>query len=222
MTTHTKHNPQADSTPWLWIILISISAALFTAVLGYWMGMRSVQLPATDSVEAGFARDMITHHSQAVEMSSYLYLHTDDPEMRQLAFDIMLSQQAQIGQFQGWLTVWDVPIASTVPAMSWMDMPTTGLMPGMASREQLEQLRSLEGTEADILFLQLMIPHHRSAVEMADYVLQYTRQLEVNSLAAKIVVTQQSEIDYMQTLLVNRGADPAPDPGMMHHPTEVP
>lgn len=47
----------------------------------------------------------------------------------------MLTQQAQIGQMQGWLNVWGSPIASIEPAMAWMEMPTTDPMPGMATLE---------------------------------------------------------------------------------------
>jgi uncharacterized protein (DUF305 family) len=199
-----------------WFILIAVLAALLAGALGYWLGFRAPQMPGASSIEAGFTRDMMVHHAQAVDMASYLYLHTDDPALRQLAIDIVLTQQAQVGQFQGWLAVWKLPLTSTTPAMSWMGMPTNGRMPGMATPEQLAQLKTLEGTGADILFLQLMIPHHRSAVEMAEYVLQTTQQSEVRSLAEKIVATQQAEIEYMQTLLVGKGAERVPDMDIIH------
>jgi uncharacterized protein (DUF305 family) len=108
---------------------------ILIAILCYWLGARQSFAPGENSPEVGFARDMMTHHAQAVDMATVLRDRTADTEMRQLALDIMLTQQAQIGQMQGWLNVWGYPIASIEPAMAWMEMPTTDPMPGMATLE---------------------------------------------------------------------------------------
>jgi uncharacterized protein (DUF305 family) len=79
---------------------------------------------------------MIVHHANAVEMATILRDRTDDDAMRLFALDIMMTQQAQIGQMQGWLQVWGLPIAPSAPEMAWMGMPVEGLMPGMATTEQ--------------------------------------------------------------------------------------
>ena len=55
---------------------------------------------AQDSVDVGFSRDMQDHHAQAVEMSVMVREATDDPQVRTLALDIMLTQQQQLGQQQ--------------------------------------------------------------------------------------------------------------------------
>src|SRR4051812_25195820 len=59
--------------------------------------------PGDNSVEAGFARDMSVHHSQAVEMAIIVHDRTNDPELKYLTQDIFTSQQDQIGQMEGWL-----------------------------------------------------------------------------------------------------------------------
>ncbi len=192
-------------------LLLSVIAGTF----GYWMGIRQTTKPGNASADAGFARDMMTHHAQAVDMATLLRDRTDDPEMRQLALDIMLTQQAQIGQMQGWLTLWGYPIASTDPAMSWMGTPVMRPMPGMATPEQLNQLRNLNGNEADGLFLQLMIAHHRGGVTMAEAALKLAKQPAVRVLAQSIVNAQTSEIALMQELLQQKGFPPVPeDEGM--------
>src|SRR3712207_8456321 len=55
---------------------------------------------------------------------------------------------SQIGQMQGWLAVWGLPMTGAEPAMSWMGHPTTGRMPGMASPEEIEALRQASPEEA--------------------------------------------------------------------------
>jgi uncharacterized protein (DUF305 family) len=140
--------------------------------------------------------------------------------MRLFALDIMMTQQAQIGQMQGWLQVWGLPIAPSAPAMAWMGMPVEGLMSGIATSEQLAELGDLTGVDADVFFLNLMIPHHQAGVDMARAVLDQTDRPEVRALAQAIITAQESEITLMRNLLVEKGAEeiPAGDPMEgMHH-----
>lgn len=76
--------------------------------------------PASSSVDAGFARDMIVHHQQGVTMANYAEDNTDDPEVRRIAYDIGATQLAQIGQMQGWLALWQLPQQVPGPRMAWM------------------------------------------------------------------------------------------------------
>src|SRR5215204_3620574 len=209
----------AHPHPWVDSRFLWVFATLILGIaLGFWGGRQSMSPPAEDSVEVGFAHDMATHHAQAVNMAQLLYDRTDDPNMRLLALDIMLTQQAQIGQMQGWLNSWGRPLANAGPSMAWMGMSTTDLMPGMASVADINRLRELKGIEADGLFLQLMIPHHRSGVEMANAVLEYTEHPEVMALAQSIVNSQNSEIAFMQSILQAKGFPTVPEEEQpMHH-----
>ena len=44
---------------------------------------------------------------KAVEMSSLALVNTADPAIRTLAYDVVTTQQSQIGMMQGWLSIWD-------------------------------------------------------------------------------------------------------------------
>jgi len=174
--------------------------------------------PDDDSAEAGFARDMMVHHAQAIEMAELVRDRTESEEMRTLATDIALTQQGQIGQMQGWLAVWGLSPTRTGPAMAWMGHPTEGRMPGMAGPEEVEELREVSPEEMDIRFLQLMTPHHQAAVPMAEAVLGRSDRLEVERLAGAIASSQQAETELMQDLLQSRGVPgeeetSAPDDG---------
>ena len=166
--------------------------------------------PDEASAEVGFARDMIVHHAQAVQMAETVRKRTESEEIRVLATDVVLTQQAEIGQMRGWLEVWGLPAASgtTGPAMAWMGHPTTGTMPGMATPEDLARLHQASPEEADEQFLRLMIPHHQSAVIMAEAVLERSDRLEVQRLAQKTIASQQAEIRGMQALLQRKGLTP--------------
>jgi uncharacterized protein (DUF305 family) len=54
---------------------------------------------------------------------------------------------------------------------------------------------------SDVDFALMMIPHHQGAVEMAKVELKYGTDSRLQRLAQEIIVTQQSEIEFMQILL---------------------
>ena len=58
-------------------------------------------------------------------------------------------------------------------------------------------LQPLKGAEFEQSFLQQMIQHHRSAVDMAKMVSDHTKRPELQQLADKIMTSQQQEIDKM-------------------------
>ncbi|MFF4191917.1 DUF305 domain-containing protein [Nonomuraea sp. NPDC001831] len=177
--------------------------------------------PGDSSPEAGFARDMATHHAQAVEMAFVIRDKNPAKEIRNLAFDIITTQSNQRGMFQGWLQQWGLDQATDQRPMAWMAghghgaTPATpgtapGAMPGMASPQELAKLKELQGVQAEVLFLQLMIRHHEGGVEMAEGLLKLSKRDEVAGMAQKIVQGQSGEIKLMTDLLKQRGAQPYP------------
>lgn len=224
MLTESNEDVQDLPRPWHdpFILLTGLILLIAAAGLGFWFGAQTNAAPGDASPEAGFGRDMAAHHAQAVDMATMLRENSDDEEMRQIALDMMLTQQAQIGQMQGWLNVWELPMAGAQPPMAWMGMPTTGPMPGMASPGDLNRLRTLKGVEADGLFLSLMIPHHRGGVLMAQAILQRSQHPEVRALAESIINAQESEIALMQGLLQSKGFPPVPDEPASDHGNMAP
>ena len=197
---------------WWPLLLVAVVALLLGGLGGYRLGRDA--MPAADSVDVGFARDMSIHHEQAVQMAALVYDRSDDPAVRLLAFDILTTQQGQIGIMSGWLDAWDVPWTTTGPRMAWMGMPTEGLMPGMATTEQLDSLRAADGAAADVLFLQMMIPHHVGGVDMAAAAAVDAERASVRQLATAMAEAQTSEIAYMNELLLAKGAAPVDAPAV--------
>ncbi|MFJ3584104.1 DUF305 domain-containing protein [Streptomyces sp. NPDC090127] len=173
--------------------------------------------PTSASADAGFARDMSVHHQQAVEMSFIVRDRTDDADVRRLAYDIANTQANQRGMMLGWLDMWGLPkVESGTEPMSWMGMgghgdagPLDGaLMPGMATRTELDRLRKADGKEAEILYLQLMTDHHKGGVHMAQGCVDRCSVEIERNLAQGMVDAQESEIGLMAQLLKERGAKP--------------
>ncbi len=168
--------------------------------------------PDSDSAEVGFARDMKTHHAQAVEMASIVLdrLEGTDSPIHFFLNDMVLTQTNQMGQMEGWMNIWGVPLGSSEPPMAWMGHEVTGLMPGMATSEQIDELRTLPENEMVVRFMELMIVHHQSAVDMAQAVIDRSDNEVVTRLAEAIINTQQGEIDRMNLFIEEYSGGTAP------------
>ncbi|WP_405531716.1 DUF305 domain-containing protein [Streptomyces avidinii] len=179
--------------------------------------------PGLRSPDAGFARDMAVHHQQAVEMSFIVRDRTQDEAVRTLAYDIANTQANQRGMMLGWLDLWGLPkVVADEPPMSWMGASgghgghgaheagagSGALMPGMATREELDRLGAASGRDAEVLFLQLMTDHHKGGVTMAEGCAQQCETPVEKALAQGMVDAQRSELTLMADMLKQRGAAP--------------
>jgi uncharacterized protein (DUF305 family) len=85
-------------------------------------------------------------------------------------------------------------------------------MPGMdhgsSSSPSSSSTVTADFNDADVMFVQMMIPHHQQAIEMADMILNKEGiDPGVLTLASDIKAAQQPEIDQLQSWLDEWGAD---------------
>jgi uncharacterized protein (DUF305 family) len=203
------------------LAVIAVGLVLLGGGLAVALGIGRTADPSVDSVDAGFSRDMARHHLQGVEMANLVPERSQDPEVRQLAFDISATQTNQAGRMQGWLALWGLPTTGG-DTMAWMsdssghgghDMAMDGgLMPGMATEDELANLRQLSGTPFDVEFLRLMIRHHQGGKEMAEYAAEHAQEQAVRELADTMEQTQTAETRTMTDMLTARGGTPLPAP----------
>jgi uncharacterized protein (DUF305 family) len=78
------------------------------------------------------------------------------------------------------------------------------------SAQQAIELADTRFTEADLRFMQDMIPHHGQAVEMAALVAERTNRQALRDAAGRINASQADEIQFMRNWLAERGQQ-APD-----------
>jgi uncharacterized protein (DUF305 family) len=189
-----------------------IGVLIFGLVVGLAAGILGPRLrtPADDSAEAGFLRDMSTHHAQAVEMSMIAHADSTDPAIVTLAGDIALTQHGQISYMQAWLRDWHLSPTGSQPVMAWMPdsagSVVNGLMPGMATPAQIDTLRKASGRELDVQYLTLMRQHHLGGIHMAQEILKLSHNDDVTWLAQTMVTSQQGEITLIDNMLKQLGA----------------
>ncbi|KUI24289.1 DUF305 domain-containing protein [Mycobacterium sp. IS-1742] len=143
-----------------------------------------------------FARDMMPHHEQALQLVDLARDRSSDPALLELASAIAAAQGPEMDQLAGMLR-------------SWGQDPEAGMhhgghgmtMPGMVDDATMKRLESLRGAEFDTLWLESMISHHQGAVEMAKAEIANGDNADAKSMAEHIVETQQAEIAQMKQML---------------------
>ncbi len=158
-----------------------------------------------------FIDAMVLHHQGAVAMAEIASTRSERPEILDIAAAIDSSQRAEIEQLLAWREAW-FPGADPVPTnvvtgLSDEGMMTGGAMGGMGhgsmAADTSFSLGRLCGDEGpfDLAFLEEMIPHHQSAAGMAKLAEQRAEHDELKTLAAAIIVAQETEIARMTTWL---------------------
>ncbi|MGW7369675.1 DUF305 domain-containing protein [Streptomyces sp. NPDC054841] len=148
-----------------------------------------------NSADVEYVRMMITHHGQALEMTGLAPDRAGSDPVKRLAERIAAAQQPEIGAMQGWLKA-NAAAAAREPHGAH----THASMPGMATTEQLAQLRAAKGKAFDELFLKLMITHHQGAVTMASNALSEGNNVAVEEMANDVVAQQTAEISRMRAM----------------------
>ena len=148
---------------------------------------------AYNDPDTAFAKSMLGHHRGAIDMAKIELKYGINEEMRQLAQDIIDSQQLEIDIMNKWIASHpDVP--KPKPNTEAMQQAYAKGMEAMHG----DMIAGIADPVPDMAFARGMLPHHRGAVDMAMVQLQYGTDQEMLKLAQDIIDAQQPEIEVMQ------------------------
>jgi uncharacterized protein (DUF305 family) len=135
-----------------------------------------------------FINAMVPHHQGAIGMANVALDNAEHPEIRELAQNITSAQQSEIDELkaikQRLYGTSEVPTEASPEEMKTMGM--------MADPNELANQQPFDKT-----FIDAMIPHHQSAIDMAQVAYEQTGDPEIKDLALGIVTAQQQEIQQM-------------------------
>ncbi|WP_245614477.1 DUF305 domain-containing protein [Actinokineospora inagensis] len=156
-----------------------------------------------NDADLDYARMMIVHHQQAIDMAALAPDRAANPTLKAFAARVADSQGPEIAVMNGWLRAVGQPEVdphqSDHPAdHAGHDMGHT--MPGMATPEQVARLRAATGPAFDTLFVQLMTRHHQGAIEMANAVRRTGSAGKIQEWADNVVAEQSAEIQRMTAI----------------------
>ncbi|WP_327155633.1 DUF305 domain-containing protein [Streptomyces tubercidicus] len=179
---------------------------------------------AHNAADVAFAKGMIPHHRQAVEMADLAAGRAASSHVKELATQIKRGQDPEIRTMSGWLTAWgeQVPKGMTegMPeGMPGMDHSAGSRdsaesrhsghsghsghseMPGMMGAEEMAALKGKSGKAFDAAFLEMMVRHHQGAVKMAGTEKEKGAYGPAKRLADDVIKAQEAEIARMNKLL---------------------
>lgn len=144
------------------------------------------QSDISKAAEKRFIEMMIPHHEGAIDMAKLADEQATHQETKTLAANIITSQQKEINDMRRWYKDW---FGTEVPKIE-ID-PHAG---------HSSEVGSEIATTFDQGFVSMMIPHHESAVSMAQEVKPNAYHQEIKDLADAIIQGQTAEIEQMKKL----------------------
>jgi uncharacterized protein (DUF305 family) len=138
-----------------------------------------------------FIDAMVPHHQGAIEMAQVALENAEHPEILALAEEIVAAQETEIEQLKS------IKQEQFGISEISMDMTSAEEMEGMGMTIEPQELANQE--PFDQAFIDNMIPHHESAIEMAQVVLEESENPEIRQIAGAIVDAQEREIEQMRS-----------------------
>lgn len=158
------------------------------------------------AADIGFCRDMTAHHVQALVMCERVLGRNTGDAVQAAATEVMRNQAIEVGTMRAWLADWNQPTTNPTTAMAWMGMNNgdgmpLGMMPGLASDDELRHLSLATGLDQGRLWLELMRVHHVGGVNMATAATELATVEKVRRLARIQAEVQTFEIGQYDQLL---------------------
>ena len=148
-------------------------------------------------LDAAFISGMIAHHQAAIEMATVEVERGTNAGAKAMAQRIIDAQTTEIADLRADAQRLDVTVDDDMMSGSMGEL--MGVPISMASDEMDEMVA--EADNVDMMFLQMMIPHHASAVVMATEERDNGSDTELKAMAAKVVEDQAKEIGELQAML---------------------
>jgi uncharacterized protein (DUF305 family) len=182
--------------------------------------------PPLDQLSGGafdqaFLQHMSLHHAMAVMMAWPVTTNAAHQELKDLGGMISADQTREIVQMRTWGKDWyglelpdylammqgmhggQMPMGNSGGMMS-PDGMMGGMGPGMmGDMSMMADLGKLAPPRLEAVFLIMMIPHHQSAIRMAQLAADRAAHQELKDLAAQMIASQSAEIDQMNSWLAS-------------------
>ncbi len=149
---------------------------------------REIVAPKGKYSDRSFIDAMVPHHEGAVDMAQVALKRAEHPEIANLAEEIISAQRSEMELF-GKIREREYGSAESKMEMNEQNMRAMGM-------SEPEKLANAE--PFDKAFIDEMIPHHESAIAMAEVALQNTDDPEIRGIADDIMSAQQREIEQMK------------------------
>ena len=137
-----------------------------------------------------FIDDMVVHHQGAVAMARVALKNAQHDKIITLSRNIIPNQRAEIEELKS-IKKREFGTSRIPMQMSQKQMKGMGMM--------MDPARLTDQKPFDKAFIDAMIPHHQSAIEMAQSASEKSGNPDIQALANDIISAQRREIEQMQS-----------------------
>lgn len=141
-----------------------------------------------------FAKMMQLHHRGAINMAEIILSEGKDTTIKRLAHTMRQMQLQEISALQNFLSSHSSHAVNTAFNMK--------MEKSMEKMNRNADLQIINGN-LDHDFAALMIFHHQSAIEMADFIIHYGHEPFIKNMAEMMIADQELEIEELQQWLLS-------------------
>lgn len=144
---------------------------------------------ATD-YDLQFIDTMTKHHQMAVTMSDMAVQKASDAKVKEFGRKGAADQKKDIDRLSAWRGQW-YPNSGDSASMQ---------LPGASSMNMdMSHMQNTSGHAFDMMFVDMMIPHHNGAIEMSRDAMQKAQRQELKDFAQETIAKQEKEIAELET-----------------------
>lgn len=155
--------------------------------------MQSSPNAAAQPYDLQFIDTMTHHHQGAIDMAETAVKKTQNQELKAFAQKIITDQKKEIAQMREWREKW----YAGKPAAINMEMDGMDDSMKMMMGDGMKKFEAATGKDFDLMFLDVMTPHHAGATTMAKEALTRAEHPEIKTLAQSVIREQDKEIKQM-------------------------
>ena len=148
---------------------------------------------STGNNDIDFATMMLTHHKGAVEMSKVEINQGSNAELKTFAQKVIDDQNKEIAFMEEFIS--KAPKSVSANATDFQKALSSSMMAMMNDTRA-------DYNNIDKDFAAQMIPHHQSAVDMAQAYLKYGQEASLQTLCKNILDSQSKEIHWLKEWLI--------------------
>lgn len=161
---------------------------------------------------------MLPHHASVIALAEVALPVLHDPQLQAIARDVIASQSSERQQLQQFRTTWygspdPAPLDQVMAAMTTLMPDTRHLMMQDMSLMDSQAIvaRFCGATNPDLAFIDLVIPHHQSAILASQAAVSRATHPELRVFAQTVITGQQAQVDQMSSIRITL-TDATPTP----------
>ncbi len=172
--------------------------------------------PVTADFDQTYIDMMLPHHASVIALAQAALPRLQNADLQTIAMNIIASQSTELDElsalrqeFYGSTT--PEPMDVVMPAMAqYMPAAYDLMMADMAMMDSDALVAEFcAQRDADLTFIDLVIPHHLSAIAASEVAATEATHHRIRDFAAAVIVAQQAEVDQMTSIRGSLTGTPA-------------